>query len=583
MALVRNFNASTGQPQQITLNWDMPENFNDVESEIIITRSISHYPTELYNTTFPTKATDSRPIELLRTRTLISNVPANITVSGNTISDSSANFPTSPNLAGRLLRDSNSKVFKIISNTSTSVTLSSEPANGRFVILPDFPTFIRLRDNFEFDIRTTSAPGSISNLVIFQNGALSIRNFIPGELANLIFLDGAGNRFLIKNNNTNTIFLQGTTIPSIGNGMAVLSSFFDSAPVPFIDNFLTQSEADSRQGSGLQNDKFYYYTAFTKPIGTNVAQAQFGFTDSGVSTQDSAISIKDTQFGQILYDYWPGLYRELDATGDLEDLMEVFGFQFNQIRSLIDTYKLQDSNSVFVNALLPLSEQFGLPSVGFSIGIDTLRRIAKEVITCWRLKGSKEGIALFIRMLTTWDVTGGTADFSNAIQDFLPNIEALRFFDPNLGTTNTRITQSEPFFVGGGRFVRGLPGIVIPGFFTFREFVINIPEVALYIGGSQAFTTGSNTTTMVDGSNNFGSNNSLVGNFLLPNQEEVNDIYRIISNTSTSITVEGIITNRNPAGNYAVLSPLNTNRFIILNKLLPVYIPYGTLAGFRFI
>ncbi len=46
--------------------------------------------------------------------------------------------------------------------------------------------------------------------------------------------------------------------------------------------------------------------------------------------------------------------------------------------------------------------------------------------------------------------------------------------------------------------------------------------------------------------------------------------------------MRGVINNRVPGGDYAILSPLNTNRFIILNKLLPVYIPFGTRAGFLF-
>jgi hypothetical protein len=88
---------------------------------------------------------------------------------------------------------------------------------------------------------------------------------------------------------------------------------------------------------------------------------------------------------------------------------------------------------------------------------------------------------------------------------------------------------------------------------------------------------------MIDTTANFGADDSLVGNFLLPNSEEVNDIFEIIGNTATTITVRGTINNRNPGGSYAILSPLNTNRFQILNKLLPVYIPFGTRAGFRFI
>jgi len=581
MSLARNFVASTSDPGKVALNWDLPLDFNDTVDELIVTKTITHFPMELFNAAFPNRATDSRPIEIFRGKSIAGINTGTISVLSNVLTDTGASFPTSPSLKGRLLRDSSSMVFRIVSNTATTITLDAAPTNGKYVVLPDFSNVTRSQENYEVDIRTTVGSGFISNLVTIQNNSLIVKRFTPGELSNMIFRDGAGNRLIIKNNTADTVFFYETTTPTIGAGMSILDKFFNGIPLPYVDNFRTDSEASSRTGSVLQENKFYYYTVFTKPLATNVAQAEFGNTDSGTPTQSYAISTKDRDFGNILYNLWPSLHREMDDTGDLEDLMKVFGFQMNEIHALIDTYKLQDSDNILVSALLPLSEQTGLPSVGFSIGADTLRRIAAEMISCWRLKGSKEGIALFIRVITTWDITNGTADFGDSIIDFLPNVSALRFFDPNLGALNVRITQTDPF-VAGGRFAKSLPGIVIPGFFTFREFVVTIPNVALYIGTSQTFSLASGTTTMTDTNNNFGAVDSLVGNFLLPNTEEVNDIFEIIGNTATTITVRGIINNRASGGNYAVLSPLNTNRFIILNRLLPVYIPFGTRAGFMF-
>lgn len=581
MSLARNFKASTNLPNQVGLNWKSPVGFNNTTDELIVTRTITHFPVELFNNAFPNRATDSRPVEIFRGKTIAGTNTGTISVLGNVLTDTSATFPTTPSLTGRSLRDSNSKVFKILSNTTTTVTLDSAPQNGKYVILPDFQEDTRIQENYEIDIRTTVTTGSVSNLVIIDNGALVVKTFDEDELANLIFKDGAGNKFIIKSNTSDTVFLYETSIPSIGPGMSILQSHLNSQPLPYIDNFRTDLEALARVGTKLQDDTFYYYTVFTKPENANVAQAELADFDSNVSTQSWALSTKDTNFGELLYQLWPSLDRELDEEGDLQDLMKVFGFQLNEIHSLINTYTLQDADKVLVSALLPLSEQTGLPPVGFSIGADTLRRIARDLISCWKLKGSKEGIALFIKMLTTWDITNGTADFSSAIQDFLPNVEALRFFDPNLGTLNTRLTKTSPF-VAGGRFAKSLPGIVIPGFFTFREFVITLPDIALYVGTSQSFSVATGTTTMTDTNSNFGATDSLIGNFLLPNTEEINDIFQIVSNTATSITVRGIVNNRTPGGDFAILSPLNTSRFIILNKLLPVYIPFKTRQGFTF-
>jgi len=583
MALVRDFTARTSLPNQIELTWKQPLGFNNEVDEIIVTRSITHYPMELFNPVFPTKATDSRPIEIFRGRTIVGTNTGTISVLGNVITDTSATFPVSPNLKGRLLRDSSGSVFRIVSNTATTVTLDAAPANGKYVILPDFPTKVRSQQNFENNIQTSAAPGSITNLVEFINGGFLVANFEEDELANLIFRDANGTKFIVKSNTANTIFFfETSTTPVIGTGMALLDSFNNTQLKPYIDDYRSDIEAAARLGTGLLDNQFYYYTAFSIPVGANVAQAEFSNIDSGTSTQSSAISIQDREWGAKLYNYWPSIFRELDASGDLEDLMKVFAFQFGELHSVIDTYRLQDTQIVFANALIALSEQTGLPTVGFSIGADTLRRIANDMLMAWRLKGSKEGIALFIRIITTWDITNGTGNFAGAILDLLPNVEAFRFFDLNLGTTNTRFTQTDPF-VSGGRFARSLPGIVIPGFFTFREFVVIVPEVALFVGSSSGFTVGSGTTTMTDTTANFGANDSLVGNFLLPNQEEINDIFLIVGNTSQTITVQGVINNRTIGGNYAVLSPLNANRFIILNKLLPFYIPYGTLAGFQFV
>jgi len=581
MALSRNFKASVAQANQISINWLAPINFNNESDELIVTRTITHYPMELYNSSFPNRATDTRPIEIYRGRTIVGINTGTISVLANVLTDSGATFPTNPSLNGRLLRDSTSKVHRIVSNTSTTITLETAPANGKYIVLPDFPEDTRIQENYELDIRTTAGAGFISNLVYISNGSLLVKEFATDELANMIFQDGNGDKFIIKSNTANTLFFYETTTPLIGIGMSSLNSFFNSQPLPYTDNFKTDVEALARVGSGLENNKFYYYTVFTNAVGANVAQAEFATADNSLSTQSYALSPTEKNFGTILYNLWPSLYRELDESEDLQDLMQVFGHELNQMHSLVDTYRLQDTSNLLVSAVLPLSEQFGLSSVGYSIGADTFRRIGRDMLTAWKLKGSKEGIALFIRIITTWDITNGTGDVSSAISDFLPNVSALRFFDPNLGSLNVRLTQTDPF-VAGGRFARTLPGIVIPGFFTFREFVIAIPNVALYIGDSESFTALSGATTMTDTTQNFGAVNSLVGNFLIPNTEEVNDIFEITSNTATSITVRGTINNRAPGGSYAILSPLNTNRFVILNKLLPEYIPFGTRAGFLF-
>jgi hypothetical protein len=595
MALTRNFQASSGNPNEINLVWDQPLDFNNSTDEIIITRAISHFPVEIENTVYPDSVTDTRPIEIFRG----SNILGICDSSGiGLLEDSTANFST--NLRGRLVRDSNSRVYRIVDNTSTSLTLDTENTinTGPYVILSDFPQVVYIQKNFEPDIRTEAGPGFIKNLVSIFNGQLTLQKFSKDELANLVYQDSNSTKRIIKSNTTDTIFFyDDITTPAINTPTFILNSFSgNTQPLPYIDNFKTESEANVRSGNGLRDNVYYYYTAFNKPTGTNVAQAKYAPADSKISTQASAISVKNRNFGKLLYSYWPGVAKDLDVTKDLEDLMKVFGFQFEQLHALIEAYKLQDADRVFANALPALADQTGLPSVGYSIGVDTLRRIARDMIPCWKIKGSKEGIGIFIRKITTWDITSGLGNYGEVILDFLPNVEALRFFSPNLGTTNIRITQTgaiggatppdSPEYttspVTGGRFAQSLPGIVIPGFFTFREFVVILPNVALLTGISDTITTVDGNTIITDPYTDFGMTDGLVGNFVLPNEGEINDIFKIIGNTTNSITLEGTINNKNPGGKLVVLSPLNKDRFVILNSLLPYYIPYGTKAGFTF-
>lgn len=595
MALVRDFKVSTNGFNAIGLSWNQPLDFNNSLDEIVVSKTSTHFPVELYNPAFPNKATDPRPIEIFRGSVITGLNPLTVTVVGNVITDTSASFPVSPFLVGRLLRDGTGSVFKIISNTITAITVNSlivvtngvntvvNPTPGKYVILADFPSKVRFK---QFLYSAVAGSGQLTSITEAVNSNVISVAFIPDELANLVFVDGNGTKFIIKSNTVDTIYFFDTATPVVSSTMFIADSFFNSSPYFYIDTYNTATEAATRNGTGLLDDVFYYYTVFTIPIGANVAQAQFGLVNSVTSTQSTDLSISNEGFGDLLYNLWPSVFRELDTTGDLQDLMSIFGFEFNILYCLVKTYNLQDPQTVFYTALAALSDQFGMPSVGYALGIDTLRRIAAEIITCYKMKGSKEGIARFIRVLTTWDVTDGTGDYSESIVDSTLGKLYLTFWStaPIHGgppPINVRLVTPDPF-ADGGRFIKPLPGIIIPGFTTIREFTIDVQEVALFVGVSSSFTVSNNTTTMADSTANFGGTDNLVGNFLLPNQQEYNNLYLIVSNTSTSITVKSIITDLSYGGSYAVLSPLNTNRFIVLNSLLSSFTPFKTRAVISF-
>lgn len=601
MGLVRNFKASTYSYNNIGLTWDQPLSFSDTTDQIIVTKSNTHFPVELFNTVFPTKATDPRPIEIFRGSVIAQTDPSGVTVSGSTLMDSNADFPISPPLNGRLLRGHSGNVFRILSNTATSLTVQPleidlngtivtvNPAVGKYIILADFPQEVRAKQQL---YSAVASAGQLASITQFTNNVVTPVTFIPDELANLIFVDAINQEYIIKSNTTDTIyFFESSATVATSSNMYISTNFLNSSPYAYIDTFATASQVVSRRGTGLLDDVFYYYTSFVIPLNVNVAQAQFDLVNSSTSTQAGDLSIRYEGYDNILYNLWPGVFKELDTTEDLQDLMAVFGFQFNLLHCLITSYNLQDPQTVFYTALLALSEQSGLPTIGYALGIDTLRRVANEIITCYKMKGSKEGIARFIRVLTTWDITNGTGDYSDSIIDGTSS-ELLFAFWSNMGDL-VHDEPPTPFvvpfpFVDGGQFIHPIPGIVISGFSSVRFFSIDVQNVALIVGSSAnvTFTTNvDNTTTMTDTSANFGATNGLVGNFLLPHQQEYNNLYQIVSNTSTTIKVKGIVSNLQGGvygDSYAVLSPLNSSRFIALNAILPQFIPVKTKASISF-
>lgn len=319
----------------------------------------------------------------------------------------------------------------------------------------------------------------------------------------------------------------------------------------------------------------------------SVNNIQFAYASNPLSTQAFAISAKDNDIARLLYKWWPGVFKDLDLSGDLEDLMGTFGYKFNEIYSLISTYELQNSSLI---QPLPLSigyRQYGLSDVSETLGIDTRRRIMNDMVSCWKLKGSREGLAKFIKVITTWDVTNGTGDVIKAIQDTTPELSGLRHYSPALGSLNTEIVDtvnlSSP---PAGRFVKGIPGVNLEGFFDQVEIRIELPNVAMFVGKSTNIAI-HNTGTILqmdieDTSNNYGTPNSLKGCYLIPIEGNPNDYYEIIANTSDTVTVDGTLPLGIVGSRYVILSPLNLNRFMALQTLITEQLSYRAVPVFSF-
>lgn len=315
----------------------------------------------------------------------------------------------------------------------------------------------------------------------------------------------------------------------------------------------------------------------------SVNDTQFAYFSNSLSTQAFAISARNNDIASLLYKWWPSVFRDIDETEDLRDLMSVFGYKFNEIYSLISAYELQNARLVAPEYLEHGYRQQGLGEVSETIGIDTRRRIMNDLVSCWKLKGNRDGIAKFIRVITTWDITNGTGDTVSAIEDTTPAVSGLRMYSPSLGSLNTRLidtanVQSPP----AGRFVKGTPGVNLAGFFDQVEIQIELPNVALHVGNSTNISYVAGQTLLQDSNADFGQVNSLKGCFLIPLEGSPNEYVEILSNTDDTLTVDGTVPFSVLGGKYVILSPLNLNRFVALQSNITEQLSYKSVPVFNF-
>jgi hypothetical protein len=423
-----------------------------------------------------------------------------------------------------------------------------------------------------------------SGSVVAEEGFLDVDGTSLIDLSPVVELD------LFKTNSKADYII---TNVDASNGMIYIESGLDAI------SLVVDSEFDGacyRRGSDVT---WVGYENENSPILDNsnlgavrrynsVNMSQFAYFSNALSTQAFAISAKDNDVVRLLYKWWPGVFRDLDESGDLEDLMGTFGYKFNEIYSLISTFELQNANILQPLPLSTAYRQYGLAGeVSETLGIDTRRRIMNDLIPCWKLKGSREGLAKFIKVITTWDVTNGTGDVIKAIQDTTPELTGLRHYSPALGSLNTEIVDttnvSSP---PAGRFVRGIPGINLEGFFSIVEILIELPNVAMFVGKSTNLSYFSGATilqaTIEDTSTDFGIDNSLKGCFLIPIEGSPNDYYEILSNTNDTLTIGVAIPQGIVGSRYVILSPLNLNRFVALQTTITEQLSYRAVPVFNF-
>lgn len=315
----------------------------------------------------------------------------------------------------------------------------------------------------------------------------------------------------------------------------------------------------------------------------SVYEGQFSYLSSPLSTQVFSLNSRDRGLSDYMYGLFPTAFESLDIDGDLQNLTKVFSKEINEFFSIITLTEAYNTEVINPQALENGSMSLGIPSPNETLGIDTRRRVMRDLKTAFKLKGNREGIAEFIRIITTWDITNGTGDLKDAIVDSSPETTSISFYSAPLGDQNTRFVdtldvQSPP----AGRFYKPVGGISLPGFFDFIEIIISLPNVALQLGMSTDLIRNGATSVIQDDSANYGEDNSLVGAFLIPNESNPGDFLEIVGNTNNTITVQGVIDLEALGAEYVVLSPLNLNRFTTISTLITEFLPYNGLPVFNF-
>lgn len=173
--------------------------------------------------------------------------------------------------------------------------------------------------------------------------------------------------------------------------------------------------------SGLKEQQVYYYQI--TPEGSN---------SSNLSTQDRTAGMATTNYNSAdtLYNWLPRIYRASDKEGKLKKFLEIYGGQFDLIRSYIeglpDLFGLDHCNY----QALPLYAQWIGWDLSFQPNIQLQRNEIRYAVDLYRRIGTIPGCELMVKRLTGWECR---------IKEFYKNI----FFSNNIDSKTVDATNSQ--------------------------------------------------------------------------------------------------------------------------------------------
>ena len=176
------------------------------------------------------------------------------------------------------------------------------------------------------------------------------------------------------------------------DGVQLLTAYNGSDPVIYVDE------------QGLNQGSFYYYSIFV------FNTVQYSWVNAGNAF---ALCVKDCGNTEKLYNYLPEIYKitqPYTATSDwdnpaLYDFLSNFGFELDYEQTLTDLltnkYDIQKVSGVLIPTMM---NQFGL-TYEAGIGLQQNRVILRDGVTLNKQKGSKDGLAGYIKDFTNWAVS----------------------------------------------------------------------------------------------------------------------------------------------------------------------------------
>ena len=150
-----------------------------------------------------------------------------------------------------------------------------------------------------------------------------------------------------------------------------------------------------------------------------------------------------TDFGELLFQSLPGLYRDKDTSGSLRRFLEIMGLPLAELEASID----QLHEDTFIErsraALLPLVGDLVGADVDPTLSERAQRTSVRDAIAFYRTKGLADALARFTEDLTEWRAT--LVDFSEVVAE-VPSVADL---NPLVVARERPVGEFPP---GSGRF-----------------------------------------------------------------------------------------------------------------------------------